>query len=118
MGEATGSGGGRAKLERSLVQRSLTDESFRRRLLEDPRAVLELELEASLPEGVRVVALEETADTIYLVLPNTTAVAQEAGGGLSDHDLESVAGGDTNWTCSGWSCGPPSQCQTAVGPGC
>jgi hypothetical protein len=46
----------------------LEDESFRRRLLEDPKAAVEQELGARLPEEVRVVAVEETADTIYLVL--------------------------------------------------
>ena len=42
--------------------------------------------------GVRVEAVEETADTIYLVLPGTSATSNEAGG-LSDRDLESAAGG-------------------------
>jgi hypothetical protein len=37
---------------------------------------------------VRVVAVEETADTIYLVLPSTSM----AGGELSDQELGSVAG--------------------------
>jgi hypothetical protein len=41
---------------------------------------------------VRVVAVEETADTIYLVLPLRSTEAQEAGE-LSDRDLEAVAGG-------------------------
>jgi hypothetical protein len=84
-------GGGRAEMERRLIERSLQDEEFRRRLLEDPRAVVEEELGTRLPEEVRVVAVEETTDTVYLVLP----VASPAGevGELSELDLEAVAGG-------------------------
>jgi len=115
LSEASG-GGGRAEIERKIVERRLQDEVFRRRLLADPRATLEQEYGERIPEGVQVRAVEETPDTIYLVLPSSSAGA--GAGGLSDQDLEAVAGGDTSWTCSGWSCGPPDQCQTAVGPGC
>jgi hypothetical protein len=79
-------------MERRLLQRSLEDDDFRQRLLEDPKAAVEQELGMWLPEDVRVVALEETADTIYLVLPFRSTEGQEAGE-LSDQDLEAVAGG-------------------------
>ena len=85
-------GGGRAEMERKLIERSLEDEAFRQRLLADPRAALEEELGTRLPQEVRVVALEETADTVYLVLPLRSAEAQESGE-LSDRELEAVAGG-------------------------
>jgi hypothetical protein len=39
-----------------------------------------------------VVAVEETADTAYLVLPLLPTETQEAGE-LSDQDLEAMAGG-------------------------
>ena len=39
-------------MERTLVQRSLEDEDFRQRLLEDPKATVEQELGTQLPEGV------------------------------------------------------------------
>jgi hypothetical protein len=92
MTEATGggAGGGRAEMEGRLIQRSLEDEDFRRRLLEDPKAVVEEELGTRLPEEVRVVAVEETADTVYLVLPNASPA--DEGGELSDRELEAVAG--------------------------
>ena len=61
-------------------------------MLEDPKAAVEQELGSRLPEGVRVVAVEETADTIYLVLPSTP-MAGGGGRALSDQELESVAGG-------------------------
>ena len=74
-----------------MIQRSLEDDSFRQRLLDDPKAVVEQELGSPLPEGVEVRVVEESADTIYLVLPS----ASPLGGGveLSDQELEAVAGG-------------------------
>jgi len=85
------SGGSRAEVEGRIIQRSLEDEDFRRRLLEDPRAVVEEELGTRLPEGVEVRVVEETADTIYLVLPGSSVVGDK-GGELSDRQLESVPG--------------------------
>ena len=106
MGEAPGGGGGgREEMERRIVRRSMEDESFRRRLLDDPNGTLERELGRGLPEGVEVRAVEETADTVYLVLPpSATAGAQEAGGGVSDVELEAVAGGGDLPT---FTCPPP-----------
>jgi hypothetical protein len=92
--ERISEGSGRAEMERSIVQRSIEDESFRRRLIEDPRGAVEQELGTRLPEEVRVVAVEETQDTIYLVLPSTSTAGGE-GGELSDQQLESVAGAGT-----------------------
>ena len=86
-----GSGSGRAEMERRLVQRSMEDEDFRQKLLDDPKAALEQELGDRLPESMEVRAVEESADTIYLVLPSTSAVGE--GGEISDQELESVAGG-------------------------
>jgi Nitrile hydratase, alpha chain len=91
MSEASAGGGGRAEVERRLVQRSLEDEDFRQRLLDDPKAAVEQELETQLPEGAEVRVVEESADTIYLVLPSASAVGE--GGELSDEELEVVAGG-------------------------
>jgi hypothetical protein len=100
-------------MERRLVERSLADDAFRQRLLDDPKVAVEAELGASLPEEVRVVAVEETADTIYLVLPFASTDAQEVGE-LSDRELETVAGGWDAQT-AGYTCG--SQ-QTRCGVDC
>ena len=43
-------------------------------------------------------AVEETADTIYLVLPSTSPAGDE-GGELSDRQLESVSG--AGWGSTG-----------------
>jgi Nitrile hydratase, alpha chain len=85
------SGGGRAEVERRLVERSLQDDAFRQRLLEDPRAAVEEELGIQLPAEVQIRVVEETADTIYLALPSASPAGE--GGELSDQELEAVAGG-------------------------
>ena len=98
-------GTGRAEMERRLVERSLQDDAFRQRLLADPKAAVEEELGTRLPNEVQVIAVEETAETIYLVLPSASPLGE--GGELSDRELETVAGGgSTAWgeTCS---CGSP-----------
>jgi hypothetical protein len=102
MSQASAGGDKRAEIERTLVQRSLQDEDFRRRLLDDPKAAVGQELGTQLPEGgVEVRVVEESADTIYLVLPSTEPLGE--GEELSDQELEEVAGGgtglgiDCNW---------------------
>ena len=90
MTEAT-SGGDRTEMERRLIQRSLEDETFRQRLLDDPKGTVEQELGSRLAESTEVRVVQESADTIYLVLPSTSVVGE--GGELSDEALESVAGG-------------------------
>ena len=84
-------GGGRAEIERRLIERTLEDESLRQRLLADPKAAVEEELGTRLPEDVQVRAVEETADTIYLVLPSASPAGE--GVELSDRELEAVSGG-------------------------
>jgi hypothetical protein len=97
MSEATG----RAQMERRLIEKSVQDEAFRQRLIEDPKGAVEQELGTRLPEEVRVVTVEETQDTIYLVLPATPMAGRE-GAELSDRELESVAGG---WDYDGYTLG-------------
>jgi hypothetical protein len=112
VNEATG----RTEMERRLIERSLEDETFRQQLIDDPRNAVERELGTRLPEELRVVAVEETADTIYLVLPPASQAGQPDEG-LSDSDLDAVAGGGT-WVDN--TCGGQTACgcaPTAVGRG-
>lgn len=62
---------------------------YREALLENPRAVLEKQMNRPLPEHFTVKVVEETADTVYLVVP----YVPEDGDELSDLDLERVTGG-------------------------
>ena len=103
-------GSSRTQMERRLIEKSVEDEAFRRRLMEDPKGAVEQELGTQLPEGVRVVAVEETQDTIYLVLPSTPMAGTE-GVELSDRELESVAGAGT-WVDPN-SCGSACVCVPA-----
>jgi Nitrile hydratase, alpha chain len=113
MTEASG-GIKRAEVERTLVQKSLEDDSFRQRLLDDPKAAVEQELGRGLPESTEVRVVQESADTIYLVLPPVSPVDQ--GVEISDEQLEAVAGGDSghltcNWTMHCTDCnGAPHPC--------
>ena len=110
----TSAGGERAEIERMLVQRSLEDEEFRQRLLDDPKGTIEQEVGSPLPEDVQVRVVEESAETIYLVLPSASAVGE--GGEISDQELGEVAGGSDNtmYSCPdqapgltcGFPCGP------------
>jgi hypothetical protein len=109
MSEASG----RQELERRLVEKSLQDDAFRQRLLEDPKAAVEQELGTQLPEDVRVVAVEETSETIYLVLPGTSPLGEE-GDELSDRELEAVAGGWDAQT-AGLTCAPQATGCCVVG---
>lgn len=94
----------RNEFEASIVARAWKDEAFRKRLKDDPRAVLEEEIkkvnpDATLPENVKVDVLEETVDQIYLVVPVNPEDFHD--GELSDEDLLNVAGGSSTATVAG-----------------
>ena len=93
-------GSGRQEMERRLIEKSLQDEAFRQKLVEDPKGTVEQELGRRLPEGVRVEAVEETQDTIYLVLPSASVAGHE-GEAVSDQELQSVAGGGLPYQYTG-----------------
>ncbi|MGF1470873.1 MAG: NHLP leader peptide family RiPP precursor [Rubrobacteraceae bacterium] len=102
------SGGSPEEIRQRMMQRSLEDEEFRQRLLDDPRAVVEQEVGTSLPEGVEVRAVEESQDTVYLVVPPKPQ-GSAGSGDLSDKELEAVSGGSwenmgTIYTCAGAEC--------------
>ena len=94
-------GSGRSEVERRLIEKSLQDDAFRRRLMEDPKGAVEEELGTRLSEGVQVRAIQETADTIYLVLP-PRAETEQSSAELSDEALQAVAGGTD--TASAFTC--------------
>ena len=78
----------RSDFEKRLIDRANSDAGFKQLLVTDPRAAVERELGVKVPAGANVKVLQETADTLYLVLPLDASNVE-----LSDEQLESVAGG-------------------------
>lgn len=72
-----------------VQQHAQGDLEFKRRLMANPRAILEAELGESIPEKPRLSILENTPERVHLVL----SAAKTEEGELSEADLEKVAGG-------------------------
>ena len=68
------------------------NEEYKAAVLKDPKKVLAKQMNQELPDWLNVKVVQETADTIYLVLPHNPGEGAE----LSDADLEMVAGGKGN----------------------
>lgn len=71
---------------RAIIERSWTDENFKKRLLEDATATLKAE-GMPLPDGIKINVVENSPSVFNFVLPENPK------GELSDADLELVAGG-------------------------
>jgi hypothetical protein len=56
-------------LQAQLIARAWYDESFKERLLTDPKAAIEEELDLKLADDLQVTVLEETPDTLFLLVP-------------------------------------------------
>jgi hypothetical protein len=86
----------RQDFEVAIVRKALEDASFKKRLLQNPKQVLQEQMSAKqkdlkLPDNLEVKVLEESKNTLYIVLPRVPAAV--GGGELSDNELEAVAGG-------------------------
>ena len=84
------------QLSRGEIQDLLTkfargNPQYRAALMKNPKAVLEGQMGGKLPAGVSVKAVEETADSIYVIVPHVPKPGAE----LSDAALEAVAGGSS-----------------------
>ncbi len=76
----------RKDLEIHLITRALKNESFRAELIANPKTVIEQEIGSKLPDELEITVLEETEDTIYMVLPCNPYE------GLSEEELQASLG--------------------------
>lgn len=82
----------RKKGEADLILKSLSDDDFRKNLIENPKAVLGKEYGKEIPDGIKVNIIEEKPGEITIVLP-TKPAKMTSSEQLSDEALENVAGG-------------------------
>ena len=72
-----------------LIEKATADETFRARLLADPKNAVQDELGVQVPDGFTIKVHEEAADTSHLVLPPSTqldeAALEQAAGGSDDY---------------------------------
>jgi hypothetical protein len=80
-----------------VVAQARSDEAFRKRLKDDPRAAL-AEHGIAVPREKHVNVVENTADTVHLVLPSEGQPELE--GEISEQELADMFGG------GGFSMGP------------
>ncbi len=78
----------RGEMRDLLAKFSTENADYRAAIVNDPKKVIEAQFQLNVPEGVTLKVVEDSADTINIVLP-----AALADGELSDADLEAVAGG-------------------------
>jgi hypothetical protein len=72
---------------------------YKKALVTAPKKVIEAQLGQTLPESLDIKVIEDSADTMHMVLP----YVPEEGAELSDADLEMVAGGkgnDASYECN------------------
>jgi hypothetical protein len=79
----------RGEMNDLLAKFATQNPEYRDALRSDARAVVEKQFNMQVPDNVKIKVVEESADTVYVVLPH----AVEQGAELSDADLEQVAGG-------------------------
>lgn len=79
----------RGEIQDLLTKFSKSNPRYRAALLKNPKLVLEGQMGGKIPDGITVKAVEETPDTIYVIVP----YVPKPGAELSDSELESVAGG-------------------------
>jgi hypothetical protein len=77
----------RGEYTERLIARASSDEEFRRRLLDGPKAAISDELGVEIPDELTIRVIEEDAGEVILTLPPTAS--PEA---LRDEELASAAG--------------------------
>jgi hypothetical protein len=96
MSEQTSQPTSRHEFELELIAKAWKDEAFKQELITNPKEVYARELGQQMPENLEIQVMEETPNTLYLVIPRSPADAQVSEE-LSDEALEAVAGGAAIW---------------------
>jgi Nitrile hydratase, alpha chain len=79
----------RGEMQDVLSKFSVENPTYRAALLRNPGKVVTEQFRMEVPAGVTVKAIEENANTVYVVVPHVPGRGAE----LADEDLEKVAGG-------------------------
>ena len=86
-----------------LIEKAAEDETFRARLLADPKETVQNELGIKAPDGFTLMVHEEAANVGHLVLPpsaklDEAALAQAAGG----HTVMGMGRNSGEWYHGAW----------------
>lgn len=79
----------RQSLQAQIIEKASTDPAFKQALIKNPISTIEQLLGTKLPKFFDIKVVEESADTLYLVIPASQSAE------LSDSQLDMVAGGKT-----------------------
>ena len=77
------------ELKAQILSRADEDGDFRARLIADPKAAVAEETGTIVPNGFELVVHEDSATTVYLVLPPSPE--------LTEAELAMAAGGNPEW---------------------
>jgi hypothetical protein len=58
-------------LKNQIIQKAWEDPSFKAKLLREPKAALKEAFGIDVPDNIKLKAIEETADSFYLIIPAT-----------------------------------------------
>ena len=79
----------RRDLQTALIEKCWKDAEFKRKVISDPKGMLEQHMGQKLPPGVKIFIHEEDGNALHFSIPPAPANLTE----LSDEELEAVAGG-------------------------
>jgi hypothetical protein len=82
----------RYEFDRHINERAWKDPAFKKELTANPKAAIEKELKTKLPDNVKIKMVEDSADTVHLVL-RRNPVEVSAKGELTEEALDAAAGG-------------------------